>query len=172
MLSEFWEWCIKHQAEAFWGLFWAVVVWVIADPWGPDSRLRILYRHFKNKRAERSVDKLRQRVKQLERLRDRADYMASDKNMYLMTLRGILQVLLSLCACGIVLLFGVLFPMFLIVSRLLTIVLLLNILRDGRRDWKYTFVEDMPKRLPRMVEQIDEEIMDLQRKLSERTAAQ
>jgi hypothetical protein len=88
--------------RSFIGAHWLEIVLAIAfaifvDFVGVGSYLRAGVRHLKNKLSERSVGRLRKRIKELERLKAGIEtYLTSDKALYLATFRCILVVLLCI----------------------------------------------------------------------------
>jgi hypothetical protein len=62
IVKKWWNLLYEHRSEAAWGLFWAVVFWIIADLTSVDSRLRDIIRRAKDKRAEISVSRLHKRI--------------------------------------------------------------------------------------------------------------
>jgi hypothetical protein len=106
-LHALWESVIKRPVEAFWGLVWALLIWLVTDPFLADSRILALIRHSKNKFAERSFATLSRRINEQQRQRDRiAAYLASDKGLYLDVLKFILGVLMLSCLGGAIILVG------------------------------------------------------------------
>jgi hypothetical protein len=83
-------------------LVFAVIVGIVADTMRIGSHIRGRLRRIKNKRAERSVENLRQRIKELNEQRDRlASYISSDRAFFLMLFRMIIVLitLLAISAC-------------------------------------------------------------------------
>jgi hypothetical protein len=74
------------------------------------SRIRGRIRQFRNEQAERSADKIRKRIKELETYRESvAAYLVSDKAHYLSTLRLVLAVLVALSLGASTLIVGMIF---------------------------------------------------------------
>ena len=94
-----WNFVVQHWIELVIGAVFAILCAVLVDFLQPASRLRGAIRHFKNKLAEQSTARLRTRIAETERYRDRvAVYLTSDKALYLATLQLILGILIAMCA--------------------------------------------------------------------------
>lgn len=106
-LQAIWQFLSNRWPDIGLAIVLAVVFAIIADLMRIGSRIREAIRHFKNRLAERSVARLRARIKYLERERSGlAALLASDKGLYLQTLRSILTVLLLASLGGILLAIG------------------------------------------------------------------
>ena len=93
-------------AAAF-ALFFALVFAIVADLLRVGSRIRDFVRFIRNKLSEKSVARLQERIKQLEKYRDSlALMMSSDKAHYLGTFRLILGILLCMCIGAIIFITG------------------------------------------------------------------
>jgi VIT1/CCC1 family predicted Fe2+/Mn2+ transporter len=93
-LHQYWDWALTHQGDiwlaAGFGLFFALILDVLS----PEGRIRTLIGAIQNKLAEQSEARLRERIKELERERDRyAAYLSSDKALYLASFRIVMAIL-------------------------------------------------------------------------------
>jgi hypothetical protein len=109
---------LLHRHELVWALVFAVVFGVIFafvfallfDLLPITSGIRSRIRLFRNKLAERSADKIRQRIKELEKYREGvAIYLVSDKAHYLNTLRFVLGILVAIALGASILITGLIF---------------------------------------------------------------
>jgi hypothetical protein len=76
----------------------ALALAVIADYVRVGSRLREAVESFRNKRAERSVARLRERIAELEKYRDRlVGYSTSQQGIYMPVLGVIAMMLIFMC---------------------------------------------------------------------------
>ena len=102
ILQEIRAFLYEQRAVAVWGLFWALAIWVVFDLLRLGSFLRTLPRHAKNRLAELSVNRLRKRIRELERYRETLDlYRTSDKALYLHALAILAGILICLCTAGL-----------------------------------------------------------------------
>jgi hypothetical protein len=93
IVHPWWEFLASHWLE----IVLAIVFALIADLIGIGSGFRAAMRHLRNKLAERSVARLRKRIKELETQRDRyAGFLSSDKVLYLATFRLVIGILIFL----------------------------------------------------------------------------
>jgi len=87
------DYLVVHWHELVWALIFAIIV----DLLRVGSSIRRVGRFSANKWAEKSVGRIRKRIKELEVYRDGlASYLISDKAHYLSTLRNILALLVSI----------------------------------------------------------------------------
>ena len=85
----------------------AALLAVLVDVLRVRSRILEAWRWLKDKNAESSVVQINDRIAQQEKYRDMLQgYLASDKMLYLATLRSIVGILLLMCAAGAVLILG------------------------------------------------------------------
>ena len=92
----------EGMTDIAWALGLAVVCAIIADYMRVGSRLREGVESFRNKRAERSVARLRKRITELEKYRDRLiQYSTSQQGVYMPVL-GVIAMMLVLMCVGIV----------------------------------------------------------------------
>ena len=98
-----WYWLIEHWPD----LVLALAFGVIIDLLRIGSLVRSAARHIKNKLAEQSVAHLDSRITEQEKYRDTVQrYIASDKMLYLATLRSITGVLMFMCMAAVVIILG------------------------------------------------------------------
>src|ERR1035441_2627961 len=163
-----WDFVVQHWTELVFAVIFAIVFGVLADFVQPASRLRAAIRHLKNKLAEQSAARLRTRIAETERYRDRvAVYLASDKAHYLATLQFILGILLLMCMGAGVFLMGRLtlipgdFELVALAPIAVAMVLAVSALRMASWDTR-------PK-ISEVIEKLDREIAGLKAKLNART---
>jgi hypothetical protein len=158
-----WEWCVQHSGEIYLAAFFALVFELLR----PASLIRAAFRRIKNKFAEKSVARLRQRITQLEKYRDTvALYLSSEKALYLHILGMILFVLLCMCGAGLVVLlygfFGDEYGGRIVAFGLLAVGMII-----GAYSLRLTALDTRPK-VSTLVEQLNSEIAALKAKLDER----
>jgi hypothetical protein len=108
-LHLFWAFVVQHKVEiefaAIFAFVFGIILTVIFEIMSFGSRLRAWVRHIKNKLSERSVSKLRKRIKQLEVAKEQYQtYLGSDKALYLMNLKIVFIVLIGMCLSGVLIL--------------------------------------------------------------------
>ena len=87
-----WNYLVVHRHE----ILFAAMLAIIVDLFRVGSSIRSVGRFIRNKWAEKSVGRIRKRIRELEVYRDSlASYLISDKAHYLSTLRNILALLVS-----------------------------------------------------------------------------
>ena len=167
LLQLTWHRLIAHPEEIVWAAIFALIIWMIADPWVGDSRIRALIRHIKNKLSEQSAARLRKRITELQKARDViALYLTSDKALYLAQFRMVMVVLLLICVGAALGLLGQLvrspnFGVLGIAMYGFAVILVLFGIQFSLLDTRQKVAELLAKR--------DEEIADLQRKLEAMT---
>ena len=96
-LRRFWLYAVNHPEDIAWAAVFAFVFWLISDLLSRDGLVRRGFRIAKNKLSERSVSKLRERIKLLEKQRDDiAAFLSSDKALYLNTFRIVIAMLVMI----------------------------------------------------------------------------
>ncbi|MFY9729890.1 MAG: hypothetical protein WAK24_04735 [Candidatus Acidiferrales bacterium] len=162
-----WNRLTARPEEIVWAAVFAFIIWMIADPWGGDSRIRALIRHIKNKLSEQSAARLRKRIAELQKAREVITfYLTSDKALYLAQFRMVMVVLLLICVGAALGLLGQLvrspdFGMLGISVYGFAVILVLFGIQFSLLDTRQKVAELLAKR--------DEEIADLQRKLEAMT---
>lgn len=107
MLLAVWEYYLSHFTEINWAIIFALFFAVLMDFIQPASKLMAVRRHIMNKLAEQSVASLRVRIAQAQGQRDQvANYLASDKALYLSVVKYVLGIVLMLSAAAAVVLLG------------------------------------------------------------------
>ena len=110
-LRRYWIYAINHPEDIAWAAFFAFFFWLIFDLLSRDGRVRTGFRLIKNKLSERSVAKLRERIKQLEKQRDNvAAFLTSDKALYLNTFRILIAMLVMISVGAGITVLGESFP--------------------------------------------------------------
>lgn len=165
------DWLIAHLADllvaAIFAVVFAVVVALLFVLFDVDSRIRSRIRQLKNKAAERSVARLRERIRTLEKYQDN---FLSDKSLYLATLRIVLAILFSMSMSGTILLLGYsvllgkFFAGFRPVLDLFALIFLLLALVGAWQGIRFTELDTKAK-ASEMVEKLNEEIGELKEKL-------
>jgi hypothetical protein len=93
-LHRYLNWVTTHQGDiwlaAIFGLFFALILDVLT----PEGRIRTLIGAIQNKLAEQSEARLRERIKELERQRNKyTAYLSSDKALYLASFQIVIAML-------------------------------------------------------------------------------
>lgn len=168
LLKLVWHRLTAHPEEIVWAGVFALVIWLIVDPWGSDSRIRALIRHVKNKMSERSAARLRTRIMELQKAREViALYLASDKALYLAQFRMLILMLMILAVGGAL---GILGQMLTTPDFRITALLVYAIgIAVGFAAVKFSSL-DTKEKITDLLAQRDREIANLQRKLDTMTA--
>jgi hypothetical protein len=92
---------IEHPVDIAWAAFFGFIFWFVPDLFSPDSRVKALIRAIRNKRAEKSAARLRERIKELAAARDTyRSFLSSGRAQYLATLNLVMGVLCCIAIAG------------------------------------------------------------------------
>jgi hypothetical protein len=164
-LRHVWNFIAVHWFEILLAFLFAVIVDLLSFR----SRIFALVHYIKNRRSERSVARLQERITQLEKQRDSyTSYLHSDKALYLAnfhTLFGVLLVIAIAAALNVLSgmqpVFGTLpaFPLglFSVLFYFLAVVLSIQGITTASLDTREKISESIAK--------LDSEIADLKKKL-------
>lgn len=162
-----WTFIVSHWLEIVLAAIFAIIFGLILDLFTPGSRLRAGIRHIKNKLSERSAERLRERIRQLETFRnDVAAYLSSDKALYLATFRIVIGILVTMATGAGLAMLDNIFPssplgLFAGCFYFLAVVI-------GIQGFKTSSL-DTPAKVTAMIIKLNSEIDDLRKKLEAMT---
>jgi hypothetical protein len=160
MAQNIWEWTIRHWPDVVVAIFLAV----LADVLRIGSLLRTAVRHLKDKLAEQSAEGWRTRIANQQQYRDRiAEYLGSDKALYLDALQMIMVVLMFVAFAIGILAIGNFFPGILSFNALAALCALIAIV-CGIQGIQRTYL-DTPSKISTVVADLDKEIAAMKAKL-------
>jgi hypothetical protein len=165
-LHGFWTYITAHPSDIGWAAFFALFFALILDLLDRQGRIRTGIRHLKNKLAERSTARLRNRINQLETQRNRyAEYISSNKALYLDTFRTVIGMLMGVVVgSGFAVLMDLLRIQFLGVLAVYFYILAVIF---GIQGFKISSLDSNAK-ITATIIKLNEEISDLKKKLEER----
>lgn len=110
-----WNHLVTHAEEIGWAAVFALLFAIVFDLASPDSRIRGMIRHLKNRWSEYSIARLEKRIDQLKLQRDRyTRFLESVRSQYLVAFQFVLATLIFM-AMGLAI--SEMDPIFSIITR-------------------------------------------------------
>jgi hypothetical protein len=101
VLHHAWSYISTHTEDIGWAAFFGLFFALVLDLLAPDGRIRTGIRLLENKLAQRSAIRLTKRIEELEMQRERyAAYLESDKALYMATFRTAIAMLAAIAMAG------------------------------------------------------------------------